>query len=409
MAVFPRLPIELWIHVLDLATRPSDEPNICYVPFDINPSFQTCSSSETRTRSAIVLVCKQWRAIGLCVLYRDLFIRDNLHSLMHTIPGSSQPKPGFRNSCVRRVILPYTQTAARPPSAGPCPAVMILEACPNVEVLVRPQCKPGEMFRLQFDHPMSTPSLLSVRRLDWWHDHFAYRTGGINYLPDVIHQAPNIEYLTLAGDMLPNTFIHRGLELPKLKVLRLRGVNPIYIRHITTWHFPSLTHVVLESLYQSFTFSLLRDAIARQIECVELGRHMHFLTFDLLSMIISGCPNLRELNFYVFFALPPLITDAHTALQRLGLHAAPNVSMEERISPWQEIWAHARAFTNRETFPSLSEVVLYGKYWDNLIHGLQAEDEFHNFKHSFEALGISVTMQQVGAMSSFDGVCKFVC
>ena len=89
---------------------------------------------------------------------------------------------------VRRVVLPYTSTITR--SSAPLQAVEILKRCPRVEVLVRPRYATSGPIGFEFEADMVP--FHTLRRLDWWGNSEAERSGGLNSLGNVLAHAPGL-------------------------------------------------------------------------------------------------------------------------------------------------------------------------------------------------------------------------
>src|SRR5712691_2929207 len=80
----PRLPAELWLLIFRFATSAHTST---YAPYDYDP-FEPCpdtaaafSDAALRDKYALMLVCKQWRAFALDMLYEDIRIGPGLSAL----------------------------------------------------------------------------------------------------------------------------------------------------------------------------------------------------------------------------------------------------------------------------------------------------------------------------------------
>ncbi|VDB86617.1 unnamed protein product [Peniophora sp. CBMAI 1063] len=393
----PTLPPEIWAHVFGfVASGPDGRSD--YVPFeagilseDAGKRFQT----DLRDRLALVNVCKLWYRLAKPILYANVIVRGNstaMAEILSSKPSDDSDLPF--GCCVRSLELPFIQTTTS--GEGPYPSSIILESCSRLERLTRLPASPTEVFGLQFEFPMPSIQLPALRRLDWWHNNFAYRTGGVNALPDVLQVAPNLEYLSLGGEMLPNTAMPAPISLPRLQTLRVRGINPIYVRQLRNWDAPVLRTIILESLTHPYTFQSLWETIsASQIEIVELGAHMQFLARDYLALVLEGCKNLQELNYRIFFTAEPNWGDAepHKHLKRVRWQAFTNHTMPVE-SVWYWVRIHADALMNRTLFPALEEVVLHGEEWSTLGRDLEPAgvDELERLRKDLKAIGIKLTM-----------------
>ncbi|KZV74859.1 hypothetical protein PENSPDRAFT_647633 [Peniophora sp. CONT] len=394
----PTLPPELWVHVFGFVNS-GPEARADYIPFEagiLSDDVGKRVKANLRDRLSLISVCKLWYRLGKPTLYHDVIVRGESSALADVLSAKSTGDSDLPfGGCVRSLELPFIQTTTS--NAGPYTSETILGSCAHLERLTRPPSSSTEVFGLQFEFPMPITQLPALRRLDWWHNNFAYRTGGINALPDVLKVAPNLKYLSLGGEMLPNTAMPAPLSLPHLQTLRVRGINPIYVRQLRNWDAPALRTIILESLTHPYTFPLLWDTIpANQIENVELGAHLHFLARDYIALVISGCSNLRELSYRIFFAAEPKWGDAepHKHLTRVRWQAFANQTMPVE-SVWYWIWIHANAFMNRTLFPTLEEIVLHGEEWSTLGNELEpaAVDEMKRLKKELNEKGITLTVQ----------------
>ena len=195
-------------------------------------------------------------------------------------------------------------------------------------------------------------------------------------LDEVLSRTPKLEYLSLAGNMsLGLLRQQRHVELPALKVLRLRNVNPIFVRQVCVWSLPSLSHVIVDALPPYQALDNIWETFGQGIQCVQLGSHMRFLTEDHLATVVASCPRLCELNYYIFFTAPPHFTMPHPSLHSVGLHAHPNLSIHSHDTDpeeWRCIEEHFGAY-DPDLFPSMTEFVLYGDDWRDILHDARFE------------------------------------
>lgn len=269
-----------------------------------------------------------------------------------------------RGHRLRRADLPYTSTVTR--SSEPLKVVEILEICPHIEVLVR-----GSNLRLdeqlRFDFPSSCPSLPSLKRLDWWHHNEAARAGGINSLVDVISSAPNLQYMSLGGDLLITLMQSSPVHLPSLTTLRLRRMNVLFIQQICRWDMPALTHLIVDTVSNIDALESFWGMFGSQIRTLELGINLKYYISDSLSFFLPGCPNLQELNYYLHFTAKPYpLSEQHHSLTTIGIHALPNSFFPVGSAPyWEHIQEHFAVYC-RPSFPKLRRIILYGD-WTPLL------------------------------------------
>ncbi|THH09788.1 hypothetical protein EW146_g8581 [Bondarzewia mesenterica] len=367
------LPPELWIEVFRFATHCPRLYAAKYEPFQDACGEESEHDITLAVKYAIVLVCKQWRALGMEMLYEDLRIARGTSVLKDVLEEDDEmctknPRTVARGRWVRRAELAYTQSAT--PTPSPMPALDILKHCPRLEVLVRPALTWERVTQLpSFEYPADAAPLPLLKRLDWWHDNEAARTGGINSLDEVLSRTPKLEYLSLAGNMsLSLLRQQRHIQLSALKLLRLRKVNAILIRQACMLSLPSLTHVIVDASPPNQALENIWETFGSDIRCVELGAHLRFIVEDNLSIIVSSCPRLSELNYYIFFTARPRFVAPHPSLKRVGLHAHYNMALspnETGDETWKQIEDHVDAYCP-ESFPSLQEFVLYGQNWGQI-------------------------------------------
>jgi len=367
------LPVELWLHIFRLSTITPLTHRlraITYHPFQTIPLIAAQDDAEAvKTKLALVRVCKAWRALAIDLLYEDIWMGSpgKLPKLLAGLDGDDLDFPD-RGRWIRRASLPYTSSATLTPR--PLEAVKILEHCPRLEVLVRVgPFRPDEDLRFEF--PAECPPLPSLKRLDWWHVNDAARSGGINSVGDVLHAAPNLEYLSLGGYV---KFVHlqrSTINLPVLTTLRILRLNVLFVQQTTQWSMPSLRCLVIDTVEDIGILEPFWDAFGAQIRTVELGHSLSYYVYDTLSYILPGCPNLEVLNYYVHFtAIPSSFSDTFYSLKTVGLHAHPNLLLPpESTEYWRRIQDHI-AMLCRPSFPSLKTVILYGD-WDAVIEDIR--------------------------------------
>ncbi|KAI0929187.1 hypothetical protein AcV5_006519 [Taiwanofungus camphoratus] len=364
------LPIELWLQIFRWATISPLTHRLratTYSPFDTAPI--AARDEATRTKTTLVLVCKQWRRLTMELLYEDVQMGcpEQLQSVLEgkSLDGGDEPRSVSECSrWVRRACLPYSSSATT--TARPLKAVRLLEQCPYLETLVRMDAAPGDM--LSFEFAADCPPLVSLKRLDWWHHGEAARTGGINSLSDVLRAAPNLQYLSLGGFVTKN-FLAPGppVPLPSLTTLRILRMNVLFVLQMCRWSMPVLTHLIIDTVEDIYMLESFWEKFGAQIRTVELGHSLKYYIRDSLSMILPGCPNLEELNYYVHFtAVPYPFHEAHPLLTTVGLHAhATSFIPVGSTEYWRRIEDHF-AVLSRPLFPALKKIVLYGD-WDAVM------------------------------------------
>ena len=350
----PRLPAELWLLIFRFATLAHTSPQTS-APYNYD-AFQPCpdtaaalSDAALRDKCVLMLVCKQWRALALDLLYEDIRIGTG-HSALRAalcepptvVEGDDGAVLGYApRHRVRRAVLPYAYTAT--PTCDPPPALALLDLLQNLEVLVRPPYKSHHPYQQHhydfydlFDHDgfhfrpihscispiltpaprfefsTATPAFPTLRRLEWAFDSTgdAARTGGINALDDVLRAAPSLCELVLVGSM-PLAAIRQSprQQLRTLHTLRLHGgaaACPFVARQTTYWVLPALENVVVTGAADVEALEALWEAHGSQVRVLEaqLGGTRVGVASGcgaLLSMtgvgkIANACPKLEELN-----------------------------------------------------------------------------------------------------------------
>ncbi|KAI0780645.1 hypothetical protein BD413DRAFT_607912 [Trametes elegans] len=361
----PRLPVELWLQIFRWATlTPSTSAlnTTKYRPFEVIDAHGF--DAARCTKRALVLVCKRWKAWATPLLYEDLLLPQEDEQLARALRyGEARAEGTDALPCarlVRRVLLPYSSTVTE--SSAPLQSVEALSQCPSVEVLVRTADVLGPSGAYDFE--AECPPLPSIKRIDWWHLNEAARTGGINSLPHVLAQAPNTEYLSIGGEIW-QCFLHAPpAALPNLTTLRLRRVNAFFLMLLCRWSLPALTHLVFDHIQSADIFSPLWETFGPQVRTAELGVSLKFYIRDFLALVFAGCPQLEELNYYLFFTHVPHADRPQESLRTLGLHAHANSFFTPGTPEfWSHIAQHFHAF-DALMFPALQRVSLYGDWSD---------------------------------------------
>jgi len=368
----PFLPVELWLHILRLSTLSPLTTRLytaSYSPFQTIPLVAEDESVTKKTKSALVQVCKQWRAWALDLLFEDVWIErpEKLCSLL----GDGSDAAGC-GRWVRRANLPYTSSATVSPR--PLPAIKVLERCPRLEVLVRkgPSQRDVDM---RFEFATECPALPSLKRLDWWHVNEAARSGGINLLGDVLQNAPNVQYLSLGGYVRFTSLSVNGtsIVLPSLTTLRFLRLNAQLVRQACYWSMPALRHIIIDTVEDVAVLEMFWESFGEQVRTIELGHYLSYFVYDWLSFILRGCPSVTELNYYIHFTAVPTFDDEKDIfphLTTIGLHAQPNMMIAPESSGyWGRIQSHFTMLC-RPCFPAVKRVLLYGD-WNGITNDIR--------------------------------------
>ncbi len=274
-------------------------------------------------------------------------------------------------------MLPYDSTVTNHWSDEPSTPVEILKACSCLEVLIRPRTYQYAMRTLTFEFDAESVNLPSLKRLEWWHNNEAERSGGINSLAGVLENAPNLEYLFVGGASGMSTIMLKSstLSLPHLETLRLYAVGGMMLHQLCSrLSMPILSHVVVDCVMNHGDLQNLWEAHGENIEVVEFGKHMRFLMGDEVTECLELCPNLQDINYHVFFTAAPQFSDEHTAVHTVGLHAARNMALTTDIM-WEHLDRHFKLLLG-PSLPYLERVCLFGD-WDDILSDPQFE-HYHN-------------------------------
>jgi hypothetical protein len=388
------LPPELWLTIIRWATYAPpglDAPH--FEPF--LGSFDHDSKGEVDAKAvkcAVVQVCKLWRDLALSILYEDVKVGHEAQYLVEALGKTHRGEQLGR--CVRRLELPYPHTGTATQASSDL-ALQILQYCPELETLVRPFMQaPPDSVRYEF--PIRSHSFSNLKRLEWWHYNDAARSGGINSLLDVLRHSPNLQYLAVGGEMWTSAPTGNVLELPALKTLRVRRINPVFVRQICQWRLPSLVHVVVDFPLEQNALETIWHVFGARLCTVEFARHVGFLLSDQITRFLRGCPQVKTFNYFLNFTSPPPIFDQHGALQCISLHAFPCAMVTDMITEAQERLRLHLAFLSRSTFPALRRIILYGD-WEDMLR----DPRFVEFTHTMISKGCSIE-RATGGMHSCD-------
>ncbi|KAJ4485699.1 hypothetical protein J3R30DRAFT_3697078 [Lentinula aciculospora] len=359
MTAASSLPSELWLEIFEWATFYPDAYATSYKPFcttAFSESQPTCR--DTVISCSLALVCRLWRALVAQFLYRDVRIG---HS-QNTLKGALCDEQGY-GRFVRRAVLPFQYTSTPAWSPAPLPSVEILKFCNRLEVLIRPRSPPLSVVSEQFQFDADSLPLPSLKRLEWNYNPDAEHSGGINSLGATLQNTPNLQYLLIGSVPRSPMMDFRKVSLPFLETLAISSLSGQLMHQISyRWALPSLSHIVLGALSIP-DMSCLWEVYGGQIKSLELGRHASFLVRDVITSALNNCPQLEELNYYMFFTLPPILHDSHDSIHTVGLHSAPNL-MFSSDDNWILLERHLHFLT--EYLSSFHTLRLFGD-WSQIL------------------------------------------
>ena len=347
------LPPELWVLVFQFALSPRISFHAEHLPFeDTQPP-----SIANRDRLSFSLVSRYWNSIVTSLGIDSITLTEDTdtESLLKYLLDDG------KGVYVRRVVLPFARTVKSTIKS----TVEILAACPRIVTLIRPERQDDE-YRWSFR--AACPRFDSLTRLEWWHYSDAHRSGGINLFYDVFDNAPNLEYLAIAGQWNPDVLAlkrARKVHLPRLETLRLRRLSTSLTREIQKWSLPAMFHVISE-----FGLSETGERFRDQIRTLEFVADMRFYNEDRIGDILPLCPNLKEVHYYVLFTCVPAVQvqdQAFGTVETIGLHAKRNPSWTP-VDLGGHLSNHLE-FVTGPRFPNLRALVLYGD-WGGLGAGV---------------------------------------
>jgi len=347
------LPSELWILIFRFALPPRIPFHAEHLPFEDSHA----PSTPNRDRLSFSLVSRYWNSIitSLGIDSITLTADTDVESLFKYLLGDG------KGVYVRRVVLPFARTVRSTIKS----TVEILAACPRIETLIRPERQDDE-FRWSFR--AACPRFDSLTRLEWWHYSDAHRSGGINLFYDVFDNAPNLEYLAIAGQWNPDILASKRIRkahLPRLETLRLGRLSTSLTREIQKWSLPAMFHVISE-----FGLSETEERFRNQIRTLEFAADVRFYNEDRIGDVLPLCPKLAEVYYYVLFTRVPEIRvqgQAFASVETIGLHAKKNPSWTP-VNLGGHLRKHLE-FVTGPRFPNLHTLVLYGD-WDGLGVGM---------------------------------------
>lgn len=239
----------------------------------------------------------------------------------------------------------------------------ILRLCDHLETLVRPRLH--QLEEVPFEYDADSVPLPSLKKLEWWQNTSAERSGGINSLADVLLSAPNLRYLFIGNTgPTPTALDPRRICLPELQTLRLHSITGVLLNQISfRWSMPYLTHVVIDTppLQAANGLNFLWESHGAQLQSVEFGKNLRFLMMDVLTPCLKNCPNLKELNYYALFTTAPDSGVTHPNLTTVGLHFSRSEIFDDENQMWDLIEQHFENFLG-ESFPNLRKVSVFGDH-----------------------------------------------
>ena len=202
--------------------------------------------------------------------------------------------------------------------------VTVLRHCPNLEVfIVDPQIGGPIAFSAIAD-ALRTYCSSSLKLISW---KMAFNAQSklipaMSGLRNLVAIQIELNYppLTDNSATLPGSKKFRGLTLPKLRQLCLRGAITDFVEQIEQWEMPELTDLTLDFKSCQHDFPDLLEIISPHGPQLQLLDVNALFTFDVPAML-SMCPNLVTFCFNLDWALEgTLVSRPHPNIQNLGLY-----------------------------------------------------------------------------------------
>lgn len=378
----PHLPTEVWGDIIFEATRP---PFGCYPltslkhsPFSLSPSENLSGHLSTLyTRTQLVLVSRQWNALGTSRLYETLVLShsDNYHGLWEALLREERDEGEGFGRFVRCVVVPYEPN----PSISP---VAIISRLPNLEVIVRSP-RPEFIWPYEVSAPDTAPShipplrphlepiytiLKNVTRIDCYeHRTATVRSSGLHSLDQVLLNCPKLQFLSITGDLVEGSAsLAPKVCLPNLTTLCLERFTST--DRVCLWVMENLDHVIIhQNLYHTRMLKLWKR-FGDTLQVVEItatqSAHPNPRGSEI-SDILEFCPALRDLAYNIEYSNPPVFRkQAHLSLVNLRMRAGHILGKPSRTQVLL-IGEHLDAYT-KVTTPCLEAVFLPG-YWERRL------------------------------------------
>jgi hypothetical protein len=328
------LPIELWKYIFRFAT--AEPPNVFETP-PLPPFFLSTklvdnevSNSIVFTRKAIVLVCRQWRALGTDLLYENVTVRGQ-RGLVSFSEALENNWKEFQTSndahrCLThhfgwyikrlRLISTFFQFTPKGDETQVSYVnrlVSCLRLCGNLdEVIFESSPLLNGAITSKLACPFLATNPLRLRRFEW--DNVDARN-----LFSGLTDPSALEVLSLTT---PGSFGFRfddvgTVSFPRLHTLKFIGFEPYDdLIRIEKWDMPLLQNLCIGP------FEDVPDP-----ECYHLfercGAQLKYLDFcgscDFrLSLALNHCTSLEELSIYCY-AADDLVGSLPLTLKRLGI------------------------------------------------------------------------------------------
>ncbi|KAJ7715147.1 hypothetical protein B0H16DRAFT_1389668 [Mycena metata] len=351
------LPGELWLEIFaHIEESPYD---FSYAPFQPLPGLPSPWATKSAYAS-VVLVCRNWHAWAIGMLWRDLKFYNTRSTQVNDSSMNIQRKYA---KWVQSVVLPYSSTVTK---SSTVLSTKMLELYRSLQILVRPRHSQSPFQGLLYDFGTTCPPLLSLRRLVWWNNADASRTGGINSLMDVLSAAPNLEYLFVKIEPSQITHLNHTpllqIRLMRLRTLRLRAVLDwdTMLGQILTLPLPALEFLILDAamLVADARTTVMWETLGPRLKVVEFGKGVNVMS---CLPTLQTCPSLRELNYHISTTAPPEAGPdiVYPSLTSIGVHMGDIRPAQMKDIKWEFLEQHFNALVGG-MFPNLRRLRIFG-------------------------------------------------
>ncbi|KAJ7760977.1 hypothetical protein B0H16DRAFT_1531324 [Mycena metata] len=404
----PNLPLEIWLEIFQWSTyvyrsttiEPLSPLTLTHTPTDVMGANTPILS--TRTKCALVRVCKSWRRISLPILYSHTVIRSpSRAALILQVLRNSHSDNSNYGHWTRHIEL-FTHARGSTDIRFLQTIFRIFQYCPRLRML-------SATWRIvvpkEFLDAVSRLYGPTLQGLYWDEQKHALEKthASLDFLAS-FHSLRILDLRNFVGDSLPsredsppptlpclnhiilsnqglNISVAAALNLPALHTLTLQSLvgHPVRLDLITKLldaHGPSLITVHLPSPSSG------SDNEPSQLRAPAL--HIP----PSLFLRPGACPNL---DTFTFGANSPAITfesnepHAHPALRRIALHSVRADALYPSRGP-NETQTHLRSFT-RAAYPHLEMVRTAGFLVDADVDSV-VKDVFIYWGERFERDGV---------------------
>ena len=426
------LPEELLLYIFDLATygpARDVESLIELKPFEKEYSADAddLCDAPLKTKRSLALACKLFRRLALKFLYEDIRIRHGSEGLAKAIEMGQEIGTFVKRASVS---LEGFKAAGHWVASYPSATRRILQCCPNIVILTRPQTLPvdtvdlhGDNYNLPItDINLDDLSFQHLRRVDWFNSPIDTLPSTLP-TPKFVWKSSSLQTLTIGPDHIPLQLdVSPLVDLPNLQTIRLRSTHTpgdveegvIDTDSVLLPNLRKLVFSLPDGIYTLFFEQFLR-ACGPCVEEIEIAPDKRFLKYDFISVLLLNCSNATVLSFPVFTTKPTrkntrrqhvevayLITQL--ALSSAGFRNDFDFEDEDDAdSQWGLLARHVLAlFGSSSRFSKLEKVILYGEEWEPLLSDPRAKGAIKLIKSK----GVEIICENERVAAALKSVCS---